>query len=533
MKAVVERKVLSAEQEYSALVSLAHRKQFAQFFTPESVAKLMSSWLLGHGELKTVLEPAFGLGIFTRHLIAFRPDITVTGYEIDEEIYRKAKELIVNFPNVNLRLNDYIYNGWQDKYDGIICNPPYFKFHDFDNKPALIELEKHTSIRLNGFTNLYALFLVKSLAQLAPGGRAAYIVPSEFLNSDYGRLVKEQMLNNKTLRHVIVFDFEANVFDDAVTTSSILLFANDDHNQDVRFTNVKSRCDLERVEEVIENYPIGSLHIDAVRYEELDAGVKWRRYYQPPNQNRYKDLIPFSGYAKVSRGIATGSNDYFVFTRSKAEGLGIPNKYLLPCICRSTDVASPFFTEADFKQLESTDRPVFLLNAENAVDSSVGAYLDKGLTEGIDKKYLTGKRNPWYSLEKRAPAPIWVSVFNRNGVKFIRNEANIANLTTFHCIYMNMFSLQRRDLFFAYLLTNVSKEIFEDNRREYGNGLRKFEPNDINNAKMLNLDLVSGEKEIEILNLFKEYRESCISGLPNETPLHQIDTIFRDLFLVD
>ena len=54
------------------------------------------------------------------------------------------------------------------------------------------------------------------------------------------------------------------------------------------------------------------------------------------------------------------------------------------------------------------------------------------------RKFLTKSRKPWYALEKRPPAPIWVSVFNRNGVKFIRNEANISNLTTFHCVYQQI-----------------------------------------------------------------------------------------------
>ena len=35
-----------------------------------------------------------------------------------------------------------MYNDWQNKYDGIICNPPYFKFHDYDNK-NIIKDEKN------------------------------------------------------------------------------------------------------------------------------------------------------------------------------------------------------------------------------------------------------------------------------------------------------------------------------------------------------------------------------------------------------
>ncbi|MBX3291256.1 MAG: N-6 DNA methylase, partial [Acidobacteria bacterium] len=484
MKAAIDSSPFSIEKEYAAITSIDHRKKFAQFFTPAPIAEMMTQWLLGCSSLKKVLEPAVGLGIFSRELLQKRNNLEIKGFEIDERIFSRAKDVFSSNSNVDLRLADYIFNDWESKYDGIICNPPYFKFHDFDGKPLLAEIEKHTSFRLNGFTNLYALFLLKSLTQLEPNGRAAYIVPSEFLNSDYGKLVKSYLIQNRTLRHVIIFDFEDNVFDDALTTSSVLLFANDEHDEYVRFTNLRTRKDLENVEDLIEHYPIGALHIDAIKYQDLDPNVKWRRYYQTQNEHRYKDLVPFNTYGKVSRGIATGSNDFFIFTKSKADSFDIARQNLLPCICRATDVQSSFFTTANFLDLEMRDRPIFLLNAENGTDSAVEQYLEKGTNEGIDKKYLTASRKPWYSLEKRLPSPIWVSVFHRNGLKFIRNEANIANLTTFHCIYLNMFSAHRADLFFAYLLTDVSSEIFEDNRREYGNGLKKFEPNDINNSKM-------------------------------------------------
>lgn len=532
MRTAVRSKILSVEQEYGALVPLQHRKKFAQFFTPEPIAELMASWLLGNPCLETVLEPAFGLGVFSRELRRHRKDIEITGYEIDERILSRAEQLFEDDPNITLKKADYIFTNWSKKYDGIICNPPYFKFHDFDNKPALIEIEKNTSFQLNGFTNLYALFILKSLTQLRLNGRAAYIVPSEFLNSDYGKLVKSHIISNGTLRHVIVVDFEENVFDDALTTSSILLFANDEHNEYVRFTNVTNRVDLEKVEDLVEQYPTGTLHLDSVRYGDLDPTVKWRRYYQTTNEHRYRDLVPFSTFGKVSRGIATGSNDFFVFTKSKAKRLGISERNLLPCICRATDVNTSFFTTADFYNLKSNDRPIFLFNAENGSDKAVDEYLELGIAQQVDKKYLTASRNPWFSLEKRAPAPIWVSVFNRNGLRFIRNEAGISNLTTFHSIYLNMFSMQRSDLFFAYLLTDVSREIFEDNRREYGNGLKKFEPNDVNNSKILNLDLIDTECERRILGYFNSYRESCLMSFPDKTYITEINNILMDRFCV-
>lgn len=499
---------VTIEEIYSKEVTLEHRKNFAQFFTPPPIAELMVKWLLGNRNLKSVLEPAFGLGIFSRILLAQKKDLKIKGFEIDEVIFGRAKDEFAKIDNVTLCLEDYMYNDWKNHYDGIICNPPYFKFHDYDNKKVLSEVESRLKCKLNGFCNLYTLFLLKSICQLNSGGRCAYIVPSEFMNSDYGKLVKSYLLKSGTLRHIIVFDFEENVFDDALTTASILLCANEDEPGRVRFTRVRSANELPMVYRLIEKESDREeTFSQSYSLSEMNPEIKWKCYYQAQHGSRFHDLVPFSTYARVVRGIATGANKYFTFNSSKAQDYGIAETYLLPCICRSADVQGNFFTEADFKVLKEKERNVFLLNAVNAVDENVFAYLKKGEEEGINKKFLTASRNPWYALEKRPPAPIWVSVFNRSGLRFIRNEAGICNLTTFHCIYPqeNLFSNITVDLLFAYLLTNTARLIFEDNCREYGNGLQKFEPNDLNKGKLLDIGKLSQNEKDKMLELYRSY----------------------------
>ena len=232
------------EREYSKFTKIEHRKKFAQFFTPFSVADLMAKWLIGNKELNTVLDPAFGLGVFSRALLNHNNNLKINGFEIDENIYEKAKINFNNNQNVSINLSDFMYNDWDNKYDGIICNPPYINFHDYDNKNILNEIEKRISFKLNGLTNLYTLFLVKSIFQLNENGRAAFIIPSEFLNSDFGKLIKSYLIKSKTLRHIAVINFEENIFDDALTTSAISLCANDNKSCKVQFSNVRNHNDL-------------------------------------------------------------------------------------------------------------------------------------------------------------------------------------------------------------------------------------------------------------------------------------------------
>ena len=123
------------EIEYVKRISNGHRKKYAQFFTPEQISDFMASWVLDgkHGKLK-ILEPAFGLGVFSRSMYKLNPLIRVVGYDIDKTIYKYASQNFVR-PQYDVCLynDNYLTASWTDKYDGIICNPPYLKFHDYDN----------------------------------------------------------------------------------------------------------------------------------------------------------------------------------------------------------------------------------------------------------------------------------------------------------------------------------------------------------------------------------------------------------------
>lgn len=480
---------MTLEQKYIASTSLYHRKRYAQFFTPEKIAEFMCQWVLQGKQKTRVLEPAYGLGIFSR-ILAQNTTILVDAYEIDEHIFESA---VTARPNgVNLRNEDYFSSDWNAQYDAIVCNPPYLKFHDYDNATYIPDVNSHLGTKLNGFTNLYTLFLLKSIAQLQEGGRLAYIIPSEFLNSDYGVEVKRALIESKTLHHIIIVDFTECAFDNALTTACILLCERTAGSVTVRFSLVNN---IEGLNTCLSEYT-------EYNNSELNHSIKWKSYYEKGNSCKYSHLVPFSKFAKVSRGIATGANDFFTFKPSKADEYEIPEECLMPCICKAVDAPQTFFTQNIFTQLINSDRTIYLFNGSTAPNNkNVQRYILLGEETEINKRYLTASRSPWYSIENRPPAPIWVSVFNRSGLRFIRNEANIYNLTTFHCVYPKNSGVDV-EVLFAYLITDVAKEIFLDNSRQYGNGLVKFEPNDLNKGMVMDLTLLSTEENTFVKNVY-------------------------------
>ena len=507
---------MMTEKEYVGVVGLEHRKRFAQFFTPEAIANFMARWVLDGRKKMDVLEPAFGLGAFSRSLFKQNPKVRVVGYEADATIYNYAAENVAQAGSDVLLYNeDYLRASWEDKYDGIICNPPYLKFHDYDNASLVPLVNEQLGIRLNGFTNLYTLFLLKSISQLRDGGRMAYIVPSEFLNSDYGVEVKRALLRSGVLKHVVVVDFTQCAFDDALTTACILLCHKDGSLSEVRFSHVS---DVGQLQTSLADY-------SAWVADQLKPETKWKQYYEGARSADYRHLVPFSAFAKVSRGIATGANDYFTFRESKKELYGIPERCLMRCVCHSTDVHGLFFTDDDFQRLSHSDKAVYLFNGcADVEDEHVRGYISLGEETGADKRYLTASRKPWYAIENRKPSPIWVSVFNRKGLRFVRNIAGVSNLTTFHCVYDA--GVVDIDVLFGYLVTNVAKEIFMDNSRQYGNGLVKFEPNDLNKGKAVDLRLLT-EEEAQLVSAASQ-RLQC-QGIEDEIIL-LLDSFFREKF---
>lgn len=252
-----------------------------------------------------------------------------------------------------------------------------------------------------------------------------------------------------------------------------------------------------------------------VSYHKLNAKQKWHIYYQDRNiMGKLRDhkvgsidkLSTFDKFIKVKRGLATGANDFFLFNQSKIAELKLKNEFFVPVIPRANLVTTPIFTHADFDKLAAANASVFLLNAPDEVtDKELKKYLDFGESLDIHRRYLTRHRCPWYALERREVAPILMSVFNRGSINVVRNEAQIYNLTTFHSIFV--LDQSKTDLIFAYLLTPIAKDIILQNRREYGGGLEKLEPLDINHAACVNFNTLTEDETANIMSLYAQYRE--------------------------
>lgn len=524
------------EQSYTVRSSPSHRKKYGQFFTPLQIAEFMSNWVIDARNSIRLLDPGSGTLVFERAIHNLYSDykFSVDCYEIDGHILEFSRQYAQMLTGLNMRFlqEDYLLSDWQDKYDAIICNPPYYKHHRIEAKELInVIVSDHTSYKFSLSTNVHCLFLVKSMRQLNRNGRLAYIMPTEFLNSNYGVAVKNYLLDSGFLRYILAFDYNVSVFPNALTTACIILLANDEDNGcPIKLVSLKSIDDIEGLHDLLRGKESKNLQVRVYSPLDLDPKTKWKNHFT--DQRQLEMLVSFSKYVKVMRGTATGSNGYFTLSKKDVIKHQIEGFFLEPCITKANDANSIVFTEGMFRKLENDGKRcnLLFLNGKE-LDDQVRKYLEYGERIGVNKKYLPSHRKPWYYSEKRKPSPVWVTVFSRKGLRFVRNETNVRNLTCFHSVYLTDKGADNIDLLMAYLVSPICQEVFLEQRREYGNGLAKFEPNDLNHSQIIDLEKIREDLKESIEAKYKMLREAVLTGRKevSHCAIQEMDSIFRTL----
>ena len=476
------------------------KKKCGQFFTNKKIAQIMVNWVI-QPNTRTALDPAVGPGIFLETILKKSKNISMYACEISEQMIKTFCKKNVK---AELFCEDYLLKDFDMKFDAIICNPPYNKFQEISNKKIYIkEFKNKYNYQINGYSNECVYFLLKSMQELKKNGRCSYIMPYEFLNTSYGKNIKEELLKSKMLDTILKFDSKVQLFDDATTTSCILFIENKIH-EGINFITIKDKKDIANFD--LEKIKKSNQNI-FVENDKLDINEKWIKYFNFKTIQQYKNLIQLKEIAKVKRGIATGNNEYFSLNKEKINKYKLSKKVCLPCIIKAPDVDTYFLNESYYKQMINNNINTFIFNGKNAKTSNDFEYIKLGENKGINKLYLTSHRKPWYKIEEKEAAPILISVFNRNKIKIVRNEIKIKTLTAFHGLFFDRkISQEFINILFCYLMTPIGQKILYLNKREYGAGLNKFEPNDLNNALILDITKINSKNQKDILQIYNKMR---------------------------
>lgn len=506
------------------------RRRLGQFFTPLPIAELMCDWAAARSPA-SLLDPAAGPGMLVRTLLRRLPQVRVTAIDIDPLAIAALRSLRA-CREVKTVCADFLTWTSRARFDAILANPPYLRHHDL-LYPADVHalVEARNRVKLSRLTNAYGLFLLEICRRLTPGGRAAVIVPGEWLNANFGAPLKEHLLSRGLLSKLLYFASAETVFEDALTTACVLFLERPAGKRTGgRITTLFARSQhrLGQVRKALAGEPAAadeSLIVRSWEAQELPSGAKWNALLERGAWPAPAGFVPLGELASTLRGIATGANAFFHVSPAEVQRRKLPAKTALDCIGRAADVSGLVFRRADLRRLESHGRRTRLLCFREPLTAEERRYLREGETAGLPDRYLLARRTPWFAMERRSPAPIWAAVFSRRQLRFIYNAAGGLHLTTFHGVY----PFDRRAAFHKALCACLNsrrvQSLAADQLRVYGGGLLKFEPRDLLQVPVPDLRRSSPASLAALAGLLQRLDAAFRSKQDLETALDRLDRL--------
>lgn len=196
-------------------------------YTPENIVDFMIKEFTGNIKNLNVLDPCCGEGAFSEKLVNAK---NLTAYDIDEEALKITKE-----KGIKAIFQDYLMSD-DEKFDLIIGNPPYIKFHDLEKGTREFIKNNFKSCK-NGTIDIFFAFVEKSLDKLTENGVLKFIIPNSWLSNDSAKELRKILSNYD----VSVYDFEnEKVFSNADIYCCILTVKNSNNNKSIKLNKKDS-----------------------------------------------------------------------------------------------------------------------------------------------------------------------------------------------------------------------------------------------------------------------------------------------------
>lgn len=177
-----------------------------RYFTPNLISDFVTEWVLAQeGEIKNILEPSVGEGVFLSSAIKFDKvsDSNIIAVEIDEDTSKEAsaKNDFIHFPDwesfcdltdntkpKRVVVNDDFYYAYKNgldelKFQGILGNPPYIRYQYLteEQRAEQSEILLNNSMKPNKLINAWVSFTVACISCMDDSSRIGIVIPAELL----------------------------------------------------------------------------------------------------------------------------------------------------------------------------------------------------------------------------------------------------------------------------------------------------------------------------------------------------------------
>ena len=502
---LIEQRRCALQSELDGHKSQAERNKLGQFATPTALARDVLAYgltLLPDKAPVRFFDPAIGTGSFYSALLTCRrqPVASAQGFEIDPHYGEPSKALWQDTP-LSITLADFTRQAApatdELRANLLICNPPYVRHHHLsgDDKTRLQEAARAAShVELSGLAGLYCYFMALAHRWMSEGCIAGWLIPSEFMDVNYGRALKAYLLREVTLLHIHRFDPNDVQFDDALVSSAVVWF---------------KKAKPAAQHRVTFSYG-GTMQTPAVtksvRALDLERADKWTRFPRQEVEAQH-DGYRLGDLFTIKRGLATGYNRFFILDEAKVQSLKLPPQFLRP-ILPSTRHIKADEINGDEEGVPLLDKRLFLLDCDRPEEEirrdypGLWGYLQTGLAD-VASRYLCRSRRFWYAQERRAAAPILCTYIGRSDhagrpFRFLLNNSKATATNVYLCLYPRPLLARQLALHPDTLrplwqgLNAISRETLLGCGRVYGGGMHKLEPRELANVPVDELGTLVG-----------------------------------------
>jgi hypothetical protein len=484
-----EKRRLSEQQRLDSVKSAKERNVWGQFATPPGLAEEMLQFARRLTERVRFLDPAIGTGSFYSALrnVFERDRIeAATGIELDPGFAKAARQLWAD-SGLQVMEADFTRLQPEARFNLIVSNPPYVRHHHLD--AAAKERLQHDvllrhRIRISGLAGLYCYFLLLSDAWLEEGGLSVWLIPSEFMDVNYGQAIKQYLTEQVELLHIHRFSPADAQFTDALVSSAIVVFRKKrpgrDHEVKMSFGG-----------SLLSPGSVSLVPVDALREARKWTAFPGNEANSVPNSH----CLTLGDLFAVKRGIATGANRFFILPEEEATREGIPEEFRRPILPNPRHIAIEV-VEADQRGYPSNTPRLVLIDCDLPEEEvelrfpQFWQYLRRGKEQDIHAAYITSHRSPWYSQEKREPAPFLFTYMGRQGearkpFRVIWNKSAATAPNVYLLLYPKA-ALKRvledrpglNRVVFEQLRSIDTGQLLSEGR-VYGGGLHKMEPKEL------------------------------------------------------
>lgn len=466
---------------YCAIRSPGERRPLGQTYTPHPIIEAMLRWASDHGTPTRVVDPGAGSG---RYLLAAGrrfPEAELHGSDVDPlaTLMLRANLAAAGLAGrARIHLGDYRALALPEAEGPtlFIGNPPYVRHHQIapEWKAWLLQTARRHGLHASALAGLHVHFFLATAEYGRRGDFGAFITSSEWLDVNYGALVRRLLLDELGGQSLHVLAPEAQPFSDATTTGAITCFRIGDTVLAMKVRRVESVSDLGRLAKG-----------RSVSRQRLAETNRWSvlTHVTPALPEGHVEL---GELCRVHRGTVTGANAVWVRRDAHPD---LPERVLFPSITRAREL---FGAGARLGSLDALRRVVDLPVDLDVFDAAERRQIDRFLREararGVPEGYIASNRRAWWSVGLRAAAPILATYMARRPPAFVRNDAGARHINIAHGLYPRE---EMTDAVLDRLADHLRAAVTLAQGRTYAGGLVKFEPREMERIPVPGPDMLT------------------------------------------